>query len=86
MTIKTTKVKNGSITLPKGLRKKWSGAEVYISDEKDMISIKRLSMPSLTFKKMLDEFNKAGKKISRNEVEKVISEVRSDKTNVATKR
>jgi hypothetical protein len=66
MTSQTTTVKNGAIKLPEELRTLWENAEVYISGERDNISIKRLSAPPLS--SMLDEMNKAGQDISADDI------------------
>jgi len=80
MTTKTTKVKNGTITLPKGVRKAWKGAEVYLDVEGDTILIKRLSRPALTLKEMMDELREAARKtkLSKKDVEEAIREVRKE--------
>ena len=57
-----TKIENGKIVLPKKLRKIWREAKVLIDASQDMISIKRLSKPALTFKQMLNEFQQAVRK------------------------
>lgn len=74
MATKTTKVKNGTITLPKELKKSWGGAEVYVNAGRDSIFIKRLQPP--VFSEMLKEFKKIGKYISKKDVEEAIREVR----------
>jgi len=75
-----TKIENGTIVLPKSLRKLWKEAEVLINISEDMISIKRLSKPALTFKEMLDEFQQAARKtrLSRKEVKKAMLEIRKE--------
>jgi len=75
-----TKIENGKIVLPKKLRKIWREAKVLIDASQDMISIKRLSKPALTFKQMLDEFQQATRKakLSKKDMEKVLQEVRKE--------
>ncbi|MBU2545346.1 hypothetical protein KKC65_02750 [Patescibacteria group bacterium] len=77
MTNETAKIKNGTFTLPKELRKSWKEADIFISGEKDTIFIKRLSKPKLSFKEMLNEFNEIGKNISRKTLDKAIGSVRN---------
>ena len=62
MTTTTLKVKNGTIKLPKELQKSWKQAEVYVSGDQDMVTLKKFSKPSLSFGKMIDEFQKATKR------------------------
>lgn len=74
MVTQTTKIKNGTITLPKGIRKSWRGAEVLIYGEGDTLIIKRIQPPS--FPEMLEEFRKIGKYITKKDVEDAIKKVR----------
>lgn len=76
MTAQTTKVKNGAIKLPEELRSIWENADVYITGEKDRISIKRLSSPS--FGTMLDEFNEAGKGLDKDDLGDALRAARGD--------
>ena len=80
MTTATTKIKNGSITLPEELRKQWTGADVYISGEKNTLFIKRLSKPALTLKEMLHEFREAARKtkLSKKDAESAVRETRKE--------
>lgn len=75
MTIQTGKVKNGAIELPQELRTSWEDADIYISGEGDLLSIKRLSTPPL--RTMLDEMNEAGKDIDQDDLEDAIDAARS---------
>jgi len=68
------KVKNGTITLPAAIRKRWRGAHVFVAGEKDTLIIKRITSPS--FSEMLDEFQQVGKGISRAQVTTAIKSVR----------
>lgn len=70
MTTQTGKVKNGAIKLPQELRSLWENAEVYISGERDRISIKRLTSAPLS--QMLDDLNKAGKDISQEDIDEAL--------------
>ncbi len=79
MVTKTIKVKNGSIPLPEELRRLWQDAEVFLSGAKDTILIKRMSEPRLSFRAMLDEFNRIGKGVSRKDVKEAIEAVRRRK-------
>lgn len=71
---RTGKVKNGSIELPQELRSTWENADVYITGERDRISIKRLSTPSLS--SMLDEMNKAAKGLSNDDLNDALTSAR----------
>ena len=68
-------VKNGTIVLPKALRKEWKNVEVYISAGKQDIFIKKLARPSLSI--MIGEFRTIGKKITRKEVDDAMRAVRA---------
>ncbi|MBZ1348451.1 MAG: hypothetical protein KYQ20_01650 [Candidatus Nealsonbacteria bacterium] len=78
MANQTAKVKNGTITLPKGLQKSWKGADVFIDVSRDTISIKRLTKSALSLKEMMDELRRAARKtrLSKKETEKAIQSVR----------
>ena len=67
-------VKNGTIILPKVLRKAWQNSEVYISGGENNIFIKKLERPMLS--QMLGEFQQMGKKITRKDVNEAIRAVR----------
>ncbi len=71
MTTQTAKVKNGTIILPKELRRTWKGAEVFITGGRDTILIKKTGIPS--FSQMLGEFRKIGKKIRKKDVREAIN-------------
>ena len=75
-----TKVRNGTITLPKELRKTWKGAEIYIDAIGDTIFIKRLTRPGISFKEMLNEFRRAARKtkLSKKVVEKSLRDVKKE--------
>lgn len=45
MTTKTLKVKNGTIVLPKELKKAWKMAEVFIFPSEDTLIIKKIQKP-----------------------------------------
>ncbi len=70
MTAQTAKVKDGIITLPEELRSVWENAEVYITSERDRISIKRLSPAPLNA--MLDELNEAGKDLNQSDIDEAL--------------
>lgn len=74
----TLKVKNGLIRLPNELRQAWKEAMVYVSGNRDTITLKRLSKSSLSFSQMLDEFKKTASstKLTRRDVAKTIAETR----------
>lgn len=74
----TTKVKNGTIVLPKKFQRIWQETDVFIEVSPDTIFVKRLTQPFLSLKEMMDEFRQAAQKtkLSRREVEKVIQRTR----------
>lgn len=74
MTVQTSKVKDGTIQLPEELRSVWENADVYITSERDRISIKRLSSTPLVT--MLDEMNEAGKGLNQDDVDEALRSVR----------
>ena len=80
MTNQTTAIKNGSVKLPKEIRKAWRGADVFISSFGDDIWIKKLSLPKLSFKEMMDDFQKAARKakITKHDVAEAMKGVRQE--------
>jgi hypothetical protein len=75
MATQTAKVKNGVIKLPEELRVVWENADVYITGEKDRISIKRLSSPP--FGAMMDEMNQAGKGLRKKDLNDALRTTRT---------
>lgn len=70
MTTQTTKVKNGTITLPKEFRKAWKEADVFIFPNKDTLIIKKLQKP---FPRLSEIASKvSSKKMSQKEIKKEI--------------
>ena len=76
VTTGTSKIKNGRIELPEELLASWADADIYISGERDRISIKRLSSPAL--EDMLDEMNDVGAQISQHDVDSALRSARGD--------
>lgn len=70
MTVQTAKVENGKIQLPEELRSVWENSEVYITSERDRISIKRLNSAPLDA--MLDELNDMGKGLDWKDIDKAL--------------
>ena len=65
MTTKTTKVKNGTLTLPKELRKAWKEAEVFIFPSEDTLIVKKIQKPlEIDWKKYEEKLSKGRKRIS----------------------
>lgn len=74
MTVQTSKVKDGTIQLPEELRSVWENADVYITSERDRISIKRLSSTPLAT--MLDEMNEVGKGLNQDDIDEALRSAR----------
>lgn len=74
MMAQTATIKDGTIKLPKELRSVWENAEVYITGQRDHISIKRLSSAPLNA--MLDELNEAGRDLSQGDVDEALRAAR----------
>ena len=65
MTTQTAKVKNGTIVLPRELRKAWKMAEVFVFPSDDTLIIKKVQKPlEADWKKYEEKLRKGGKKIS----------------------
>ena len=81
MTQTTLKVKNGSITLPKEVRKYWKNAEVYIRISGDTAILKRVQQPRRIFEdKTVRQLTAIGKKISNKDITDAIKWARSQKS------
>ncbi len=74
MTTQTTKVKNGRITLPKELRKKWKGVEVITQTSDDTIVIKKIEKPA--FWKTWEKVGKISKGITKKDIKEAITQAR----------
>ncbi len=66
METQITKIKNGSIQLPKELRSSWKGSKVWMDAVGDTLVVKRLTRPS--FGEMLKGFRSAGKGLSHKDI------------------
>lgn len=69
-----TKVKNGSIVLPKILQKSWQGASVFIVPSNNSILIKKTSKPSLS--QLKPQLQKAGKLIKQKDIDDAVKKAR----------
>jgi hypothetical protein len=80
-TATVTKVKNGTVSLPKEARKLWKDAKVFVDVSGDTISIKRLRPPSRTLRSMAKEIQGVVKNsgITARDAEKAIRDVRAEK-------
>jgi hypothetical protein len=67
----TTKVKNGSIALPKDIRKTWQNAEVMILPGADSVYIKRLKQPTLS--ELKPKLKQAGRKITQKDINEAVT-------------
>ena len=83
MTSQTTTIKNGTIVLPKAIRKAWQGAEVYITAFGDNLFVYKLTSCKMNFTEMVEEMRKAARKagITKKDVEEAIREVRREAGN-----
>ena len=77
MTTSTTKVKNGTITLPKELRKTWKRAEVFVFSNKDTLIIKKAYKPLSRLSELASRISTP--KMSCKEIEKEIQSYRKNK-------
>ena len=77
----TTKVKNGSLELPKEIEQAWNNAEVFVIPSQDSLFVKRMSKSTLSLSHMLEKFRKAAKntKLKKKDVEETIRSVRRNK-------
>lgn len=69
-----TKIKNGSISLPREIRKIWKGAEVVVLPSQDSMYIKRISRPSLA--EMKPKLQKLGRLVSQKDINEAIRQAR----------
>lgn len=77
MVTQTIKIKNGAITLPKELRKKWGRGEVFIKTYRDKIIIEKPRTNELIFDKGTEQkLRSLGKKISNRDIKEAIRWVR----------
>lgn len=72
----TTKIKNGSIKLPKEFEASWRNAEVYMKSDGDTLFIKKLQPPTL--QEMRPKLKKLGKIITPRDVKRAIADIRSN--------
>jgi len=77
MITKTVKIKNGTITLPKKIRKSWKGTEIFIFPSKDTLIIKKIQKPLSKLSNLAQRISYP--KISRKEIEKEIKNYRKNK-------
>ena len=78
MTTQTTKVKNGTLILPKKLKKSWENAKVFLECFDDSIVVKKIYTPKISFKEMVKESQKAFKGVKKQEVNQVLKEIRNE--------
>lgn len=73
MTTKTTKVKNGTITLPKEFRKSWKEAEVFIFPSTDTLIVKKIQKPlEADWKEYEKKLNRGKKRISSKVIREAV--------------
>ena len=77
MTTQTTKVKNGTIVLPKELRKTWKRAEIFIFPNEDTLIIKKIQKPLPKLSDLASRISSP--KMSQKEIEKEIQAYRKKK-------
>lgn len=75
MSPKTLKIKQGKIHLPKQIQDDWENAEIFVKFDTDSIYIKKISSPS--FKEFRKRFKKAGKLISKKDLDEAIKQTRN---------
>lgn len=78
MRTRITRVKNGSIALPREIRKSWGNVDVLVSSTRDSLLIKRLAEPARSLTEMMREFREAARKtkLTRREVHNTIRALR----------
>lgn len=69
-----TKVKNGTIVLPKIIQRSWQGASVFIKPSNDGILIKKVSKPSLL--QLKPKLQKTGKLIKQKDIDEAVKKAR----------
>lgn len=74
MVTQTAKVKNGTIILPKKLRKAWQKAEVFIFPNPDTLIIKKIQKPLSRLSELPSRISSP--KMSQKEIEKEIQACR----------
>jgi hypothetical protein len=81
-----TEVSQGTITLPRSLRREWNGARVYLDVRNDTIVAKRLEKPRLTLSMMMDEFKRAAREtgLTRATATNAISNLRRNRQSQTT--
>lgn len=70
MPITIAKVQNGSIALPKIIRKSWQGAQVVIVPSPDSLYLKRITRPTLA--ELEPKLRQAGKLISDKDIDEAV--------------
>lgn len=73
MVTQTTKIRNGTITLPKSLSKPWQGADVFVRASEDTIVIKRISRAPFWDIWQEIKMKGLGKKISQKDIKDAIA-------------
>lgn len=77
MTSQTTTIKNGTIVLPKAIRKAWQGADVFMLPDEDSILIKKIEKPLKRLSDLADRIKSP--KMSQSEIENEIKAFRKSK-------
>ena len=71
---KTATIKNGAIILPKELQKTWKRTQIFITGDKETLTIKKITKPTLS--NLRPKLKQLGKIISQKDIEKTIQETR----------
>lgn len=80
MVTQTTKIKNGTITLPKQLSKFWRNREVVVQGSEDKIVIEPSKPKKRIFSKETEKKLQAlGRKITKKDIEEAIAWARGEK-------
>ncbi len=74
-----TKVKNGSITLPKKLWKTWKGAEVFVFPNEDSLVVKKVEKPLSRLSDLASRISSP--KMSQKEISKEVQSYRKNMKN-----
>lgn len=68
-----TKVRGGTIAIPREIQKSWAGADIYLRFSDNSVIIKKISAPKKLFeKKTVAALKELGKKISQKDIQDAV--------------
>ena len=77
MITQTATIKDGKITLPKEFQKSWKKENIFITGDKETLTIKKIIKPTLS--QLRPRLKQLGNMISQKEIEKEIQSYRKNK-------